>query len=806
MSFFHENMLIGSSGQGGAAGYQIERSLRFNSADASFLSRTPASAGNRRTWTWAGWVKRSALGVRQTVFDGGGTSSGVVFEFSAADKLELYTWGGFSPGINVACTPVFRDIAAWFHLLVAFDTTQAVAANRYKLYVNGQQIISFDVTGYPTQNIDYLLNSAATHSIGRRSSSEFYFNGYLADVHFIDGQALTPTSFGEFDTNNVWQPKAYTGTYGTNGFQLKFADNSNNTATTLGKDTSGNSNNWTPNNLSVTAGAGNDSLVDSPTNYGTDTGVGGSVRGNYCTWNPLASNVNATAVNGNLQYLAGASTDWQSMMSTIGVNSGKWYCEVTANVDGTNGNAWFIGVAKSEYAVRTANYFPGITADSWAYYGNNGNKYNNNVASSYGATYTTNDIIGIAIDLDSGKVYFSKNGTWQASGNPAAGTNAAYTNLTGTVHIAVAAKSTGSATLNAGQRPFAYTAPSGFKALCTQNLPTPTITNGATAMDVKLYTGTDSSQTITGLGFSPDLVWGKTRNGSLSHVWMDTVRGTGVYLRSNLTSADAVNTDVITSFNSNGFTLGSSSALNSSAYNYAAWCWDAGSSTVTNTSGTISSQVRASASAGFSVVTYTGTGANATIGHGLGVAPRMVIVKRRDTTGDWAVWHTSIPAANYLLLNSTAASTAGATYWNSTSPTSTVFSVGTATNTNANTGTYVAYCWAPVAGYSAFGSYTGNGSADGPMVFTNMRPRWIMLKQTDTTSNWTIIDTAREGYNVDNDPLYPNLADAEGTTDLVDILSNGFKLRSTDVSVNASAGTYIYACFAENPFALARAR
>jgi hypothetical protein len=206
------------------------------------------------------------------------------------------------------------------------------------------------------------------------------------------------------------------------------------------------------------------------------------------------------------------------------------------------------------------------------------------------------------------------------------------------------------------------------------------------------------------------------------------------------------------------------------------------------------------------VVTYTGTGANATVGHGLGIAPSMVIVRRRDSAANWQVRHTSITAANSIQLNLTNASAAAATVWNTTAPSSTVFSVGTSTDANASAGTYVAYCFAPATGYSTFGSYTGNGSADGPFVYLGFRPAFIMMKRTDTTGNWVMLDGKREGYNVDNDPLYANLTNVEGTDDLLDITSNGFKLRSTNADVNANAGTYIYAAFAENPFQYARAR
>jgi hypothetical protein len=349
--------------------------------------------------------------------------------------------------------------------------------------------------------------------------------------------------------------------------------------------------------------------------------------------------------------------------------------------------------------------------------------------------------------------------------------------------------------------------------LCDTNLPAPTIAKGSSVFDTKLYTGNNGTQSITGLEFSPDLVWVKCRNAAYSHVLHDVIRGTGTdkHLYSSSTVAEGFEpaNNNFASFDANGFTLGPTSSvngMNASGGTFVAWAWDAGSSTVTNTAGTISSQVRANTSAGFSVVTYTGTGANTTVGYGLGVAPSMVIVKRRDAVADWQVRHTSITAANSIQLNLTNAAAAATTVWNSTVPSSTVFSIGTSTDVNASAGTYVAYCFASVTGYSSFGSYTGNGSADGPFVYLGFRPAFIMMKRTDTTGNWVMLDNKREGYNVDNDPLYANLTSVEGTDDLVDITSNGFKLRTTNADCNASGGTYIYAAFAENPFQFARAR
>jgi len=340
------------------------------------------------------------------------------------------------------------------------------------------------------------------------------------------------------------------------------------------------------------------------------------------------------------------------------------------------------------------------------------------------------------------------------------------------------------------------------------------IPDGRTVMAATLYTGTGATQTINnsanGVSFQPDLVWVKGRSGATDHALYDAVRGVQNQLESNTTTAETTETTGLTAFGSTGFTIGALAQMNTNAATYVGWQWSAGGTTVTNTSGSISAQVRANPTAGFSVVTYTGTGSAATVGHGLGVAPRMVIAKARSIAQDWAVYHANTSASNWLQLNTTSASLANATIWQGVTPTSTVFSLGAAGVANPSASGMVAYCFAAVAGYSAFGSYTGNGSADGPFVYLNFRPRFIMIKRTDATNQWMMFDTSRSTYNQSFNYLIANLAQAEaatsGTTDTLDFLSNGFKLRGTTAAENASGGTYIYMAFAENPFKYANAR
>jgi hypothetical protein len=576
----------------------------------------------------------------------------------------------------------------------------------------------------------------------------------------------------------------------------------------LGKDYSGNGNNWTPNNFSVTAGAGNDSLVDVPTPYGVDTGVGGTVRGNYCTANPLDMNPSLAIRNGNLD-VTDSSGSWLNGRCTIGVSSGKWYFESTI----TSGSYQVVGIANS-LTINTG-YEGGSVVGNWAY-GTDGSKIVNGVYTTpYGASYGLNDVIGVAFDADAGTLTMYKNGTSQGT---------LVSGLPANTYFPWAAILNATVSFNFGQRPFAYTAPSGFKALCTQNLPTPTIgattaTQASSYFAINTWTGNSSypRAVSTGLSFQPDFAWIKGRNtATLQHVLQNSVQGagTGSAMYSDQTSAQgALDTyGYVSAFNSDGISVNKSGTfgenVNYTGWTYVAWQWKANGSGSTNTAGSITSTVSANTTSGFSVVTYTGTGANATVGHGIGSAVKMLITKRRDAAGPWICGHTGLTSWAYAItFNAAGAQYSAAGDWNSTAPTSTVFSLGNDADVNTSGGTYVAYCFAPIAGYSAFGSYTGNGSTDGPFVFTGFRPAFVLVKKSDSGSeSWVIVDTTRNTSNVMNSLLRPNTSDAEATATWIDALSNGFKCRETYTGLNASGGTYIYMAFASNPFKYSLAR
>ena len=333
-----------------------------------------------------------------------------------------------------------------------------------------------------------------------------------------------------------------------------------------------------------------------------------------------------------------------------------------------------------------------------------------------------------------------------------------------------------------------------------------TINKGSDYFNTVLYTGNSSTNAITGVGFQPDFTWFKRRDSTAAHSLINSVTGVTKRLASNLTDVEITLTDALTSFDSDGFTLGidAGNYINYNSATYASWSWLAGGTSSSNTDGSITSSVSANTTNGLSIVSYTGTGSNATIGHGLGVAPKMVIAKGRSNTGTWSVYHEGIGnAANGVSLENTSGSRSEPAYWNSTAPTSSVFSVGTSNDTNGSSRTYIAYCFAEKKGFSKFGSYTGNGSTDGAFVYTGFKPAFVIMKRTDTSASWFMKDNKRDPFNPVEQTLASDSASSEagwGTGDDIDLLSNGFKMKDNSTYINASGGTYIYMAFAEHPF------
>jgi hypothetical protein len=808
MSVIGSNILAGASGQGG--GYNLTNSLRFRSSASAYLNRTPASAGNRQTWTYSVWVKRGALGRQSILATPDLANTNFNIQFTSNDTFSITNYQS-TTNIELITTQVFRDPSAWYHIVVALDTTQATASNRVRLWVNGVQVTSFSTATYPSQNLNADLNTAVAHTIGSRAfngSPFLLLDGYLTEVNFIDGQALTPSSFGENNASTgVWQPKRYSGTYGTNGFYLPFSNNAS--TTTLGNDFSGNGNNWTTNNISLTAGSTYDSMTDVPT-------LTSATAANTCTLNPLSVTA-GSMTDGNLYYSANTAGFYGAKGTIELPTTGKYYFEARLSTSGTSnssgGDYTHFGVI-----VTTTNTNNAYDRATFCTLADNGWVYNFDTnTNAAGSALSSGDVIAMAIDRTANTYTFYRNNTSIASGTLGVASG------TSLIPILYSYGSTnGRMSVNFGQQPFAYTPPTGFVALNTFNLPTPTI--GATAstqankyMDASLYTGNGSSVTVTNSGsMQPDFVWVKIRSGAGDHYLADSVRGVSRGLYTNATNAENFESGRgITSFNSNGFGVGLDPALkgstNLNGATYVGWQWKGGGTGITNTDGSITSTVSANTSAGFSVVTFTSPASGTcSVGHGLGVKPSMVIVKCRSVgNSGWFVWHQALGDNNtdYLELFRTVGEQSYSTMWGTVGRTSTLlgFTQGGTLQANA---THVAYAFSEVAGYSKFGSYTGNGSADGTFVYTGFRPRYFMVKRADASGNdWILMDTARDPINVATQELYANLSNAEGTAaNNYDILSNGFKARRTNVAVNASGSNYIYMAFAENPFKYSLAR
>ena len=767
----HPLQLAASSG-----GYDIEQSLRFNSPDSAYLNRTPGSAGNRKTWTWSGWIKlgKNSVGTNRYFFVGNSaqTNTGFTGIGFTSDKIFIASWT-----TNwIVTTQVFRDYGAWYHIVLIWDTTQATANDRVKLYVNGNRVTDFFQTNNPTQDSDGGVNAAAAHYISTYNGSAQHFDGYLAEVNFIDGSALTPTSFGEEDDSGVWRPIKYAGSYTGNSFYLKFASGD-------GTDSSGLSNTWTANNF-TTSGTGTDVMSDTPTT-------------NYATLNPpsfYANNGTQTLTEGNLKV---AFSNIRGVHGTIPMSSGKFYWEATPTEAVINSLP--AGIVSTVQAASNTDPYNGYVID--VQFGRN--YINGSYSISYGA-FSTDDILSIALDLDNGKIWYAKNGTWLGtSADPAAGTGASATGISGTFVpvFAEGNNTTGTWLANFGQRAFEYTPPSGFKALNTRTLPAPDIKDGSDYLNTVLYSGNATSQSLT-VGFQPDLIWTKPRNAVGSHVLVDAVRGNTKFLESNADGPEQTRTgnDGVTSFDTSGYSIGSAADWNASGETFVSWNWLAANGTETNEAGSITSTVSANPSAGFSIVSYTGTGVNATVGHGLGVAPKMVIVKKRSSSNGWIVGHSSLGWTKYIALNDPGTDGTSSTIWQDTAPTSSVFSVGTNTTVNGLSATFIAYCFAEVEGYSKISKFTGDGTnGDGPFVYCGFAPAFILVKANNAVYNWSMYDSTRSTFNASTRVLFPNLNNQEvASTDHFDWLSNGFKIRGD--SINPSNTAVYFMAFAENPF------
>ena len=790
-------------------GAEIERSFRFNDNDSAYLQRSPSSStsGSSQKITISFWIK---LGNIPT-----GTNGGTFFGTAGNShrgqffNQELYFQFGSNNWINTE--GVFRDPKEWYHVVYVVDTTQGTTSNRQKIYVNGVLQGRGDTISDPSQNayVDYFNNSSETYYIGRRQAGN-YFDGYLAEIHFIDGYAYDQSYFGFTEQQTgIWRPKKVTGvTYGTNGFHLDFSDNSS--ITNICLDKSGNGNNFSPNNCNT-----EDSMLDTPTN-------------NFAVMSPLTNYSGLS--QGNLRFNNyNDSGGNRSTQATIALpKSGKWYWE--ARYSESTGQ-----ISTKYFGVSQAQMNTGYITAPYVYYDRtliaNGNNSEN---ISHGQDWYNGvgvpAILGCAVNVDNNTVSFYHNNTLQGTitlptltssqeyfftwANTSGGSSSSLNDTFnfGADSTFQGQVSRGNNTDANGIGDFKYAPPSGHLALCSKNIPpnVPSIIRPQKHFKCITYTGDGSSdRDITGLEFKPDFVWIKNRQNPDWHMLQDSVRGANKVLYSNRQEGeDTDNTNGhVNYFNKDGFnvTAGDSGNVNQNTETYVAWCWKAGGAAVSNTEGSITSSVSANTEAGFSIVSYTGNGSNSsTVGHGLGGTPEMVVVKRRNSSSNWVVEtpHTHNGYGMYWNFND--GSHLGGADTITKSSTLLTFANSSDSNrkVNFNGETYIAYCWRSIPGFSKFGKYTGNGSSDGVYVHLGFRPAWVTVKNTNASNNWQTWDTAREPNNVMQRILEFNDAstddDASSNT-AIDFLANGFKHRTSFVRSNTDGYTYLYMAFAEQP-------
>ncbi len=820
----------------------VSSSLRMQNGR---LTRTPSATGNPKKWTFSAWIKRGTLD-QSYIFAGSPLAAGydgIAAIYFNGDQLHTYYDTSGANPYGAVGPRLYRDTSSWYHLVWAVDAANTI----HKIWINNE-LVSTDTGKYPP-NVNYGMNNSGDEMVIGDGSWDSYgstnFNGYMAEINHCDGQYLEPDSFGE-TKNGVWIPlKDPSLTYGTNGFRLQFLQTGTSANSSgIGADTSGQANHFAVNAL-----AASDVVPDSPEN-------------NFCTWNALfkggeqSSSIAATSTlsEGNLQ----VSVPTNSYMgNTFRPTSGKWYCEIRVKTIGsTNGEIDWGWLQATTYAGTSGHsgqankwgaYYHAYSTDHIQVYDET-----SQLGSNINLTISAGDVLQLAWDIDNNKGWVGINDTYYAAdngtdGNPSAGTNQTFTftddeaqnlqcyiaNGTGTdVHVANFGQDSTfggdeTATTNAdanGIGEFHHAPPTGFLALCSANLPEPTIgPNSATQatdhFNTVLYTGNTGSQSITGVGFQPDWLWQKSRGGAGSNHVFDSSRGRAKALFTNTTDDETTSDSDkdLVSFDSDGFTLGAGQQTGvSSALTMVAWNWKAnGGTTTTNDAsatsiGSQDSVYQANTTAGFSIVTYTGTQSNDTFAHGVQVngvatAPNWIIHKRRDSDQHWVHYHVGIGNTRSVLFNTDAQNSASAVNFNNTSPTSTVFSLGTDAYANASGGTYVAYCFAEVEGYSKFGNYTGNGSTDGTFVHLGFRPAFIMLKCRDDASSWNILDNKRDPDNTVNEYVLPSSSDAAGSLVQADFLSNGIKFRTTNAERNGTR-VILYMAFAEAPFKYANAR
>ena len=788
-----------------STGHIIEGSGLF--AADSYLSLTP-SAGDRDTFTIE-LIYKLTLEVTHPMIFAVNPSSGqsdtnsfsiqLVGAGTAGYTVRVQGWNG----VLLNTTQLLRDPAAWQSLIIACDSTNATADNRVRMYLNGAEVTDFATRNNKTLNEDFGMNGAEVHRIGNylAGGSGTNVRDYFSRITHVEGLQLDPTSFGEVVEGDFWQINDVSGlTFGDNGWLIEGGS-----AMSAGTDSSGNSNNFTKSGT-ITA------TNDSPTN---DAANG---YGNYGTNNPLeklAAGV-GTFSNGNLTSTYSSGNNFIHL-NTIPVKGGKWYFEASIDAVGSTWIGIVSNTATGGSGALRVDTNPTLDAFDEGYaYKHTGVKGNNGSTASYGDTYTTGEVVGVAVDLDNGTIWFSNEGVWQNSatvGEIEAGTttNAAYTGLDLTQHFHFACNGYTSmvTTMRFDSSRWTGTAPTGFKSLSTANLPTPSIINPDDHFH-SVVVAHDGSSTASTCTFNLDtyewLAIIKNTTGAVEKwYWINSLDGVNKYLDQ---AGSALVTDAnVMSVSGTTFTLGST--LGDKDYLVEFHKAGLASATAANTSGTEDTIATSeNATSGFGMAQFASpSSGNFSIGHGFSVALSYVVTNETSRASSWLNWHTSLnggsPGTTYRLnQNTTAAQTSTANYWGSTGMTSTVMGYGTAVSLAASENVTVFY-WHSVDGYSAFGSYTGNNSADGPMINMGGSPNSWFTKRTDSADTWQLVDVAvpDNDFNIVEERLSINATSiASSTAAMVwDRLSNGWKVRGNDSGFNASGGTYIYGAWGGRP-------
>ena len=751
----------------------ISNSVIFNYDEAHILDKTFGSAGtSRKKYTFSVWCKLGQkLDEERRIIMVGPAGNDDGFRFN--DDSTIHIWQNGIVDSRLYTNRTFEDTSKWYHFVMAVDSTQATAANRVKFYVDGDQITSFSTEVYPSQDYQGHVGNNQEHTWGAASGNQEPYDGYMAEINYVDGTAYGPETFGVTDTSTGrWVPKSLSGiSYGSHGYRLKFQDSS-----ALGDDTSGNGNDFSASNF-----ASGDYTTDSPTQ-------------NFATLSPNFSGTIGFD-EGNLKHTQTLSNNYQTGYVGKSVSSGKWYFEITATSVPT---FFLIGLTTLEGYVNAKTTYVGDNAGSYSmqfYPGNNDQVYyeGSNFAYGSGSSLSNGNIIGVAYDADTGAYWLAVNNTYIHSGNPSNGTSPTFVAENGAkkpIYFGLSTYNGGVFDYNFGQKTLSYTPPTDFKLLQQDNFP----------------------ETSKGV---PGLVWIKNRDATDSHQVYDSSRGPQLDFQSDGYAVESTTTDGLQKFIKGGCAIEDDVSINTAAESYVAWNWVAnGGTTSANSDGsgaTLASTIQANQTAGFSIVTYTGNAtAGAKVAHGLSQAPDWLWFKGRSIgTGNLIYHHknTAAPETDYLALHTTDA-TFDAQFLNDTAPDAKCFTIGgNGQAVNNNSETYVAYCWHEVPGYSKFGSYTGNGNNNGPFINTGFKPSWVMVKQTNTGNYWAVYDNTRKTFNPNTRRLAPNYnyveddrAEGAAGSNAMDFVSNGIKMRGNDTTSNQSGGTYVYWAFAQHPF------